>query len=455
MDARMTDSDPTDQERYPTLSEHGRKMLDFLREHPHAPLYRNRSGNRLTAPDLERVRMLEAEAVATRVAWRPGAQPQWLAPFIAYCYEQVPHYRSRGAPPARLEDVPPISRAELGRDIAQFVPDDAPIDRLINFRTSGTTGHPLLIASHPVVAASYLAFHKKALGRFGIALHNGRGKVGLVLLGFQRNCFTYVSVTPTMDESGLAKINLHPDDWRDAADRARYLDALEAEIYAGDPISYAELLKIPSRWKPRALLCTSMMLLPALRAQLEERFGCPVLDLYSLNEAGPVSVADSAAGGHVLLQPRMHVEILDPSGAPQPPGKSGEITLTGGFNFCLPLLRYRTGDYAALDFDGPEPVLLGLQGRPPVRFRTTRGEWINNIEITQALGRLALPRFSLRQSADGSFFFNHSGAAALDRQIDEALRPLLGAGAALQVSRSAFGEGKLVQYSSELAGALT
>src|SRR4030095_6178369 len=100
---------------------------------------------------------------------------------------------------------------DLSRDIAQFVPDSVPIDRLINFRTSGTTGHPLLLASHPVVAANSLAFHKRALRRFGIELRHGRGQVGVVLVAFQRQCFTYVSVTPAMDESGLVKLHLHSD----------------------------------------------------------------------------------------------------------------------------------------------------------------------------------------------------------------------------------------------------
>ena len=84
------------------------------------------------------------------------------------------------------------------------------------------------------MAANYLAFHKRALRRFGLELRNGRGTVGVVLLGYQRHCFTYVSVTPTMDESGLAKINLHPADWRDPEDRAKYLDALNPELYTGD-----------------------------------------------------------------------------------------------------------------------------------------------------------------------------------------------------------------------------
>ncbi len=172
-------------------------------------------------------------------------------------------------------DVAPISRAELAHDIAAFVPDDADLARMINFQTTGTTGHPLLIASHPLVAGRYLAFHKRALRRFGVTLRHGAGQVGVMLLGHQRRCFTYVSVTPTMDESGLAKINLHPDDWREPDDRARYLDAMAPELIAGDPISFAELLTLPMTHKPAALLSVSMMLLPGMRARLEEAFRLP------------------------------------------------------------------------------------------------------------------------------------------------------------------------------------
>src|SRR5947208_11952586 len=305
MDTRMTMETLTDAERYPTLTGHGRRMLQFLREHPHAPIFRNESGNRLTEEDIARVRAFDHEAQAAEVGWRSGELPSWLGGFVERCFAEVPFYRRYGSTPVDFQSLPTLSRADLSRDIAPFVPDTAAIDRLINFRTSGTTGHPLLLASHPVVAASYLAFHKRALRRFGIELRHGQGQVGVVLVGFQQKCFTYVSVTPTMNESGLAKINLHPADWRDPDDRAKYLDALAAEIYTGDPIAFAELAKLPLQTKPRAMLSTSMTLPPAMRRRLEERFGCPVLDLYSLNEAGPVAVFDARSGGHVLLQDRL------------------------------------------------------------------------------------------------------------------------------------------------------
>jgi phenylacetate-CoA ligase len=448
----MNPIEPTDADRYPLLSDAGRRMLDFLREHPNAPIYRNQSGNRLDETDLAYVRREEAAVLAADVGWPPNGHPVWLADFVDQCRRDVPHYREY-QPATRFDSLPTISRADLGRDISAFLPDSISLERLINFQTSGTTGHPLLIASHPRVAAGYLAYHKRALSRFDVTLTAGRGDVGVVLIGFQSICFTYVSVTPSMDEAGLAKINLHPADWHDPADRALYLNALAPEVIAGDPLSFSELLSIAPELRPKALLSTSMTLLPGLRDKLAAAFECPVLDLYSLNEAGPVAVFDPEVDGHVLLQPTMFVEILDPSGNPVPPGVRGEITLTGGFNFCLPLLRYRTGDFAELDFVRGEPVLRGLEGRAFVRFRRSDGVWLNNIDVTHALRPLPLARFSLHQREDSVFEFAVEGPDAARHEAMDALVTLLGPGARIESKpfvRSS--TDKVLQYSSALAG---
>src|SRR5512136_1203702 len=89
----------TDLERYPTLTEQGRKMLQFLREHPHAPIYRNESGNRLTAEEVARMHMFEQEVLASQVRWRPGAPPAWLNGFVERCFAEVPFYRRYGSQP--------------------------------------------------------------------------------------------------------------------------------------------------------------------------------------------------------------------------------------------------------------------------------------------------------------------------------------------------------------------
>jgi phenylacetate-CoA ligase len=445
--------EPTDAERYPTLTDAGRAMLRQLTEHPNAPLFRNRSGNRVLAEEVTELRDYERDIAQATFEWSPGTAPPWLAAFVTRVHEDVPHYRSKGVPPS-FHDIVTVDRGDLAGDITCFVPNSLALDRMINFRTTGTTGHPLVLPSHPVVAGRYLAYHKRALRRAGIELRYGRGKVGVMLLGMQRKCFTYVSVTPSMDESGLAKINLHPDDWRDADDRARYIDAMQPELIAGDPISFAQLLRLPVRHRPRAMLSVSMALSPSLRDQLGERFGCPVLDIYSMNEAGPLGVYDATLGGHLLLQPGMYVEILDASGRPVPPGTSGEITLTGGFNFCLPLLRYRTGDHGALLSTKDGPVIMHLQGRQPVRYRTATGAWINNIDLTHALAALPLSRYSVHQTMDGRVTLRLADAER--GYADDAVARLA---AALQGGEVAIafldGEDKTPQYTTDLPEGLT
>lgn len=445
--------DPLHGERFPTLSADGQRMLDYLREHPSAPVFRNASGNRLQAREVDAQRAFEQDVAAAPIGWTPGTPPPWLGGLVARAFAGVPHYRALGSPPRAFEDVAPVSRADLAADIAQFVPDDVPLDRMIQFRTTGTTGHPLLIPSHPVVAARYAAFHKRALRRVGIEPQHGKGQVGVVLLGFQERCFTYVSVTPTMGESGLAKLNLHLNDWRDPLDRARYLDALAPEIVAGDPISFAEYLTLPLTQSPRALISVSMQLMPGLRAQLEHRFGCPVMDIYSLNEVGPVAVFDATLGGHLLLQPRLYIEILGRDGAPVAPGMPGEITVSGGFNDCLPLLRYRTGDFASLASSAEGPLLVGLSGRQPVRYLAQSG-WVNNIDITHALEPFPISHFSLHQGADrgitlrlapSAMFYAPPAKAALER--------LFGMGAVAVEILTA--QDKTLQYTSSLEGGQT
>src|SRR5690606_39989377 len=98
----------------------------------------------------------------------------------------------------------------------------------------------------------------------------------------------------------------------------------------------------------RSILSTSMTLLQGLKDRLAHRFGCPVINLYSMNEAGPIATDDGSGLGLRLEQSTLQVDILDGQNRPSGHQEHGEITLTGGFHPCLPLLRYRTGHYARL-----------------------------------------------------------------------------------------------------------
>jgi phenylacetate-CoA ligase len=109
----------------------------------------------------------------------------------------------------------------------------------------------------------------------------------------------------------------------------------------------------------------------ALRGELERRLGLRAMNCYGLSEiVGPGVAAECVEGrnGSHLQEDHFLPEVIDPaSGEPLSPGQEGELVLTTLTKEALPLVRYRTGDLAALD------VAPCLCGRTTVRMSAVRG----------------------------------------------------------------------------------
>lgn len=457
-----TPSFDRDSERLPGLSTHAHHRLQWLAEHPNAPLFRNRSGHRLTSADQLILHTLEQQELKPGQQAHNGnmhnAPPDWLSEFIQTCARVVPYYRQYL--PTSLPDmnafrnIPTMDRSDLSNDITRFIADDLPLDRLFKFTTSGTTGHSLTVPTHPLVAAQYSIFHQKALLAHGIDLSTHHSEVAVILAGFQQRCFTYLSVIPHLSERALLKLNFHPCDWRHPEHRGIFIDATKPALITGDPLSLHELAQLSFQHSPMALLSTSMALTDGHKAHLQTRYGCPVIDIYSMNEAGPIATRVPHRSGFRLLQSRLVVEILDAQGNVLPDGQRGEITLTGGFNPYLPLVRYRTGDHAHLicDDDG-HWYLENLEGRLPIRYRTQHGDWINNIEITHALQPFPLPQYIFHQHANGAVLLKVRGKVTHIEEIIHAIRARLGSQIPVHIDANQTFADKVIQYTSELPGA--
>jgi phenylacetate-CoA ligase len=440
----------TDAERFPILSEAGRERLLWLQEHPHAPRYNHRCGDRLDAAALQRVRAYAEELRRAPRGWRWGEAPAWLEERARFLLTDVPFYR-RYPPGEGFFALPTVSRADLVREPWAFVPDSQPLDDLILYRSSQTTGECVTALSHPEVPAKDMPLLELLLERRGISLEGGPGRVSIVMNCAQTRTITYPAVLSYLGEAGFAKINLNAADWRDPEDRVRFLDDCHPELYSGDPVAFHELMQLALRARPKALLSTAMTLLPGFRRVLESHFGCPVFDLYALNETGVISA--DVGGGHTLPAHDLYVEILDPDGGPCPPGERGEIVVSGGNNPFLPLLRYRTGDFAAMSFEGRLPRLEGLEPRAPVDFRGDGGRAVPCHQVTAALRDFPIAAFTLHQAPDGSMLFRARGEGLDEAALRAALSALFDPGQPLSIEELPppyeWG-GKLLQYGRDL-----
>jgi phenylacetate-CoA ligase len=81
---------------------------------------------------------------------------------------------------------------------------------------------------------------------------------------------------------------------------------------------------------------------------IEQRWGAQVFSAYGITElAASLCECEAGCGGH-LHPDQLYLEALDEQGQPVPDGQVGELTATTFGVEAMPLVRYRTGDFAAI-----------------------------------------------------------------------------------------------------------
>lgn len=420
----------SEQERFPILTDAGRKLLYQMRQHVHAPIWNWPNGEQLDLLGLDIVNRFAASLKNSHSLHSDEASadlPDWLDPFTEYCLNAVPFYRNRARtternPSSSFSNQPTCCREDLAPKVWDFVPDDTTLEQLIVFSTSGTTGHPTRMLSHPATAACGVPLIEAAVQKLSISIPTGPDCVPITNVASYRGAFTTAIVVAYLKEAGCVRVNLHPSAWRSTSDRTAFINQWRSTIWLGDPIAFADLTKIDTDYHPRAIVSSIMSMSPALAKQLSETYECPVLDLYAMTEVGIIAVNTEL--GHEVLPHDLYVEIVDESGRPVPDGVRGEITVSCNRNPYMPLLRYRTGDFASIRRLGSRSILVGLEGRTPVRFPLPSGRIVHSMEVTRLMREHPLLQYRLIQNADGGFDFGYRGWIEVDklyRQLNELL----------------------------------
>lgn len=453
----------TDGERWPSLPAADLARVEAARQHPAAPVWVHATGDRLDAADLT--------ALAAREQVRPSASPPgWVAALVERVHATVPRYRAaardgRSGPSSPLHDLPTVTRHDLLTDLAAHVPVDVPLDRVLQGTSSGSTGAALLVPLHPrSVAADLLLLHA-LVEATGAPWAADAARLGLVNLVDQRAAFTYLSAMsafprdPGVPAPLMARVNLDASAWRAPGDRERWFAEHDPQVVSTSTLPLVHLLDLAEaglELHPLAVVNGATHVTPAVRRRVRDVWDAPLLDLYGLRETGPVAVATEGDPGHVLVDRRVHVEVLDPAGRPVPPGERGEVVVTVDENPYLPLLRYRTGDHAALGStaDG-RPVLLGLEGRAAVRYLDAAGVARPSVDATQVLQAAGLVAWHLHQDADGAVRLRAVAPDVPSAQAAaRAVRDWLGRDVALDVLDDVadLGPGKPARWTSDLRG---
>ncbi|MDR7483292.1 MAG: phenylacetate--CoA ligase [Armatimonadota bacterium] len=322
------------------------------------------------------------------VLWDPAAeaaprgelvrlQDQRLRQVVARVWARVPFYRERlaaaGLTPeevrgiADLPRLPFTTKADLRR-LYPFGHFACPPEEVVELHcSSGTTGYPTATGYTRAdldVWAEVMARSLTAAGvRPGDLIQNAYG-YGLFTggLGFHYGALRLgARVLPTSTGNTARQVRL-----------LREFGATALACTPSYALHLAEVVE-ESTGGPLRLRCGLFGAEPwceETRAEIERRLGLRAADFYGLSEVigpGVAAECEARAGLHVH-EDHFLPEVIDPAtGTPLPPGQRGELVLTTLTREATPLLRYRTGDIAALV---PEPCVCG---RTHVRMTRVAG----------------------------------------------------------------------------------
>jgi phenylacetate-coenzyme A ligase PaaK-like adenylate-forming protein len=100
---------------------------------------------------------------------------------------------------------------------------------------------------------------------------------------------------------------------------------------------------------PGELTCSAEPLLPDDRAEIEEAFGCPVMNLYAATEVSTIARSYPGSTGLHLNEDIAVYEPVDSLRRPVPAGtRASTLLVTNVINHVLPLIRYELADLVTM-----------------------------------------------------------------------------------------------------------
>ena len=140
----------------------------------------------------------------------------------------------------------------------------------------------------------------------------------------------------------------------------------------------------------KSVIAISESLKDEVKSCMEKYFGIPVISRYSNVENGILAQQDPQSGEFQINLASYYVEILDmKSDLPVKEGELGRIVITDLFNYCMPMIRYDTGDIGQLGVPKEDSknnlVLKRVEGRKMDMIFNTKGEMISPFMVYHIL----------------------------------------------------------------------
>lgn len=321
-------------------------------------------------------------------------QNERLRDIVAHAYHTVPFYRhhfeEHHLVPADVRSItdlvkiPPIDSEMLVDCAKEMVSTEAGRrDRIVG-HTSGTTGKSktLLYDRRVCRVKNVVDWRLKRLGGIQvgdpIAFFTGRTVVPI-----EQKRPPFWRQNSVLNHLFFSAFHFSPSSYDAYIDALQEFGATALDGYPSTVSMFGEALLLRNRSHClKAAFVTSEMLLPHQRKAIEKAFACPVFNYYGMAERAVFASECEHHHGLHLNSDFGLCELLDEQGGPVPPGASGRVVVTGWHNYTMPLIRYKTNDWAtrASEFcpcGRPFPLLASIDGRQEDQVATSDGRYLD------------------------------------------------------------------------------
>lgn len=331
--------------------------------------------------------------------WKPYSeqkrdQEKQLKEMINFAYKNVPYYHklfnNLKLDPSNirtiddLEKLPILTKDIIKQNLEAFKPINLDSMKYYPNATSGSTG-------------TNLQFRLLKYDRFlhGALLYRGWGYAGYELgdkMVFLAGSSLDIGYKPFVVKRAheisrnIRKFSSFDMGIEDMQQYAKIINSFKPKFIRG----YASSINLFANFlddnevdiiKPQAVFSTAEKLMPNMRENIQNVFGCEVYDAYGLNDGGLGAYECSEHSGLHIDTERSIMEVVDDNYQQLENGVGG-ILATSLHNYAMPFIRYDTGDIGHIISDScgcgrGSKLLKEVRGRTADFLLTPEGKYVH------------------------------------------------------------------------------
>ena len=288
-----------------------------------------------------------------------------LRAMLRHCGEHVPYYRrlfrQAGFDPVKfhtladLRALPLLDRDMILSRPADFIAGNISRRQMLYFTTGGTMGKQLGLYNLRHSGGRERAFIHTLWKR--VDFHRSHRRA--MLMGWPVKSKRHWKYDASERAFVFSNFHMTPENVAEYAREMRRRKLPYLHSYPSAIIDFARHLKDLGMEAPRfrAILAASENIYPGQREFIESFFGTRLFSWYGHTE-DTILAGECEVSNHYHIFPEYGLaEVIKEDGSPaEREGETGELVGTSLDNFAMPLIRYRTDDWAVI---GPEACACG------------------------------------------------------------------------------------------------